>query len=56
MKNFKKVIGIILISTVFIGIFAFMVHDSSLVVALKTFGATVLIVSVLISGLFLAVD
>ena len=54
MKNFKKALGIGIIATLFIGIFVWMSQDSSLEIALKTFGATLAIVIAAIIGTVLA--
>ena len=54
MKNFKKALGIGIIATLFMGIFVWMVQNSSLEIALKTLGTTFGIVIVVIVGVALA--
>lgn len=54
MKNFKKALGIGIIATLFMGIFVWMVQDSSLEIALKTWGTTLGIVIVVVVGVVLA--
>ena len=54
MKNFKKALGIGIIATLFMGIFVWMVQDSSLEIALKAWGTTLGIVVVVVVGVWLA--
>jgi len=52
----RKVIGYLMIASVFIGFFVFMVVSSSLLVALKTVGSTALVVGLIGGGVYLIFD
>lgn len=54
MKYIKKTVGIVIIVLLFMGLFVWMVQDSSLEIALKAWGTAFGIVIVLIIGLWLA--
>ena len=56
MKNFKKALGIGIIATLFIVIFMWMVQDSSLEIALKTYGSSLGVTIVIIIGVKLAIS
>lgn len=47
MKKFKRALGIIILAAVFVGLFVWMIQDSSLIIAIKTWlaalGATAII-------------
>jgi hypothetical protein len=54
MKKFKKALGIGIMVTLFMGIFVWMVQDSSLEIALKAWGIVLGVSIVIIVGVVLA--
>ena len=53
MKKFKRILGIGIISIPFIGVFMWMAQDSSLELALKTWGITLGITAAIVIGVLL---
>ena len=54
MKKIKKALGIGIIAAVFISLFILMVHDSSLEIAVLTWGLSLCISALIVAGVFLA--
>ena len=56
MKNFKKALGIGIIAMLFMSIFVWMAQDSSIEIALKTYGSALGIVIVVVVGVGLVIS